>query len=76
MCTKEAEYGRVLHFNAPNSEPLRGNDSYSRDVGHEKVVGEGGAGPGESVGSDNSIRRGGGGGRYGGSISKVNHGIN
>ena len=49
-------------------------------MGHEKVVGEGGTGPGGNAGSDCGIRRGGGGGRDGGrsrgSIGKLNHGIN
>ena len=80
MCTKEAEYGRAVHCNVPNYGPLRGNSADSRDVGCEKVVGEGGTGPGGSVGSDGGIRRGGGGGRDGGrsrGISgEINHGIN
>ena len=42
MCTKEAEYGRTVHFNVPDSGPLQGNSADSGDVGHEKVVGEGG----------------------------------
>ena len=77
MCTKEAEYGRTLHFNAPDSGPLRGNSADSGNVGCEKVVGEGGTGPGGSVGSDGGIRRGGGGGRDRGRsrgiIGEVNH---
>ena len=80
MCTKEAEYGRAVNFNAPNSDSLQGNSADSRDVGREKVVGEGGTGPGGSMVSDGGIRRGGSGGRDGGrsrGISgKVNHGIN
>ena len=80
MCTKEAEYGRAVHCNVPNYGPLRGNSADSRDVGCEKVVGEGGTGPGGSVGSDCCTRRGGGGVRDGGinreSSVKVNHGIN
>ena len=79
MCTKEAEYVRVVHFNVTNYGPLQGNDADYRDVGREKVVGEGFTGTGESMGSDNSIRRGGGGGIYGGrsrgSSGKINHGI-
>ena len=80
MCTKETEYGRALHCNAPNYGPLRGNSADSGDVGCEKVVGEGGTGPGGSVGSDSCTRRGGGGVRYRGRIrgssGKINHGIN
>ena len=52
MCTKEAEYGRAVHCNAPGSGLLRGNSAYYGDVGREKVVGEGDTGPGGSVGSD------------------------
>ena len=61
MCNKEAEYVRAVHFNAPNSGPLRGNSADSVDVGREKVVGEGYTGPGGSVGSDGGTRGGGGG---------------
>ena len=46
MCTKEAEYGLVVHCNTPDSGPLRGNSAYFGDVGHEKVVREGDTGPG------------------------------
>ena len=63
MCTKETEYGRAVHFNVPNSEPLRGNSADSGDVGREKVVGEVVTGPVGIVGNDGGIRRGGGGGR-------------
>ena len=63
-----------------NSGPLQGNGADYRDVGREKVVGEGGTGPGESVGSDGGNRRGGGGGIdgwiSGGSSRKPNHGEN
>ena len=80
MCTKEAEYGRVVHCNAPDSGPLRENIEDSGDVGREKVVGEGGNGPGGSVGTDGGIRRGGGVRidrvRSRGISGKVNHGIN
>ena len=80
MCTNEAEYGRVVHCNAPDSGPLRGNGADFGDVVREKVVREGVTGTGGSVGSDGGIRRGGGGGsdggRSGGSRGKVNHGIN
>ena len=80
MCNKEEEYSRAVHCNAPDYGPLQGNIEDSGDVGREKVVGEGGIGPGGSVGSDRGTRRGGGGGRDGGrsrGISgKVNQGIN
>ena len=80
MCNKEAEYGRAVHCNAPDYGPLRGKIIDSGDVGREKLVGEGGTGPGGSVGSGSGIRRGGGGGRDGGrsrGISgEINHGIN
>ena len=80
MCTKEAEYGRTLHCNAPDLGPLQGNSADSGDVSREKVVGEGVTGPGGSVGSEGDIRRRGGGGRDGGrnrGISgEVNHGKN
>ena len=80
MCTKEAQYSRVVHFNAPDYGPLRGNGAYFGDVGREKVVREGVNGPSGSLGSDGSTRSGVGGGRDGGrsgGISgKVNHGIN
>ena len=58
MCTKETEYGLAVHFNVPDSEPLRGNSADSGDVGREKVVGERGTGPVGSVGSCGGIRRG------------------
>ena len=35
MCTKEAEYGRTLHFNAPDLGPLQGNSADSGDVSRE-----------------------------------------
>ena len=60
MCTKEVYYGPVVHCNAPDSGPLRGNGADFGDVGREKVVREGVTGPGGSVGSDDGIRRGGG----------------
>ena len=63
MCTKETEYGNRVHCNVPNSGPMRGNIAYYGDVGREKVVGEGGTGPGGSVGTDGGKIRGGGGGR-------------
>ena len=48
-------------------------------MGREKVVGEGGTGPGASLGSDVSIRRRGGGGKDGwisrGISKKVNFGL-
>ena len=62
MCTKEAEYVRAVHCNAPDSRPMRENGADSGYVGREKVVGEGGTGPGGSVVSDYGIRRGGWGG--------------
>ena len=49
MCTKEEEYGRAVHWNAPDSGPMRVNIAYYGDVGREKVVGEGVTGPGGSV---------------------------
>ena len=63
MCNKEAEFGRAVHCNAPDSGPMRGNIAYYGDVGHENVVGEEDTGPGGSVRSDGGIIRGGGGGR-------------
>ena len=79
MCTKEAEYGHAVHCEAKNSGPLRRNGADSGDMGHEKVVGEGGTGPGGSVESDGCTRRICGGGRdrgrSRGGIRKVNHGI-
>ena len=63
MCTKEAKYGRAVHCNAPSSGILGGNSAYYGDVGREKVVGEGGTGPGGSLGTDRGKIRGGGGGR-------------
>ena len=63
MCTKEAEYDRVVHCNAPDYGPLRENIEDSGDAGREKVVGKGGNGPGGRVGSEGGIIRGGGGGR-------------
>ena len=63
MWTKEAEYVRVIHCNVPDSGPLRENIEDSGDAGREKVVGEGGNGPGGRVGSDSGIIRVGGGGR-------------
>ena len=39
MCTKEAEYSWLVHFNEPNSGPLQGNVADYGDVGREKVVG-------------------------------------
>ena len=63
MCTKEVEYRRAVHCNAPDSGPMRGNIAYYGDVGREKVVGEGRTGPGGSVGSDGGIIREGGGRR-------------
>ena len=33
MCTKEAEYGRSVHCNVPNSVPLRGNGADYRYLG-------------------------------------------
>ena len=42
---------------------MQGNIAYYGDVGREKVVGEGGTGPGGSVGTDGGKIRGGGGGR-------------
>ena len=80
MCTKEAEYRCAVHFNTTDSGPRRGNIAYFGDVGNKKVVGEGDNGPGGSVGSDGSIRRGSGVGRYRGRSrgirGEVNHGIN
>ena len=77
MCTKEAEYGRAVHFNELDSRPLQGNGIDSGGVGSEKVVEEGINGPGGSVVSDSGIRGGGGGGRdvgrSRGSSGKVNH---
>ena len=77
MCTKEVEYGRSIHFNVPDSGPLQGNGADSGDVGREKVVVEGGTGPGGSVRSNGGIRRGGGGGidggRSKGTSGKLNH---
>ena len=63
MCTKDEEYGRAVHCKAPDSGPMQGNIAYYGDVGREKVVGEGGTGPGGSVGTDRGKIRGGGGGR-------------
>ena len=80
MCSHEAEYGHTVHCNATDYGPLQGNRAYSGDVGHDKVVGEGGTGTSGSVGSDGGIRRGGGGGidegRSRWCSGKVNHGIN
>ena len=80
MCTKETEYVRAVHCNAPNSGPLRVNGADFGDVGLEKVAREGVTGPGGRLGSDGGIRRGVGygrdGGRSGGSSGKLNHGIN
>ena len=63
MCNKEAEYVRAVHFNAPDSGPLRVNIAYYRDGGREKVARAGYTGPGGSVRSDRGTRREGGGGR-------------
>ena len=80
MCTKEAEYGRDIHSNAPNYVPLRGNGADYRDVGCEKVVGSGGTGTGRIVGSNVGIITGGEGRKDGWrsvlSSGILNHGTN
>ena len=42
------EYGRTIHFYKTNYVPLQGDSLYAGDMGHKKIVGEVGTGPGGS----------------------------